>query len=311
MITSSPKKESSSNSGTTTYADRSRSSSSEETTKPIAPPPSRSGDVSPRTGSGLPLAMWTMPRMPKASAVQPITWRPAGPLRTGSRMTRHPVSTITSGTNQPILPTEPVTMLRTSSMTPPGISNHTAAATTTAMPKRKRPAPSRRWSGSSSRALRPMPRAPAPTAWATPSQTAEMARNRAWPNRAIGPGPLRTARGGGARRTGFLPADRPRFFVGFRALRDRVLEPLRDALLLREPGGEDVRVAMVTNVGHSHTSHTHHRLRVAFQARVRSNATCRERRGTRPGVLLNPKVPQSGPDHSASTQNHPLGGIVQ
>ena len=78
---------------------------------------------------------------------------------------------------------------------------------------------------------------------------------------------MRTARGG-TRRAVFLAGVRPR--VGFRALRDRVLEPLRplpaellrdrevDVLLLREPGGEDVRVAMVSNLGHSHTSHTHH-----------------------------------------------------
>ena len=242
----------------------------------MAPPPSRSGDVSPMTGSGLPLAMWTMPRMPNANAVQPMTWRPAGPLWTGSRITRHPASTMTRGTSHPILPTEPVTMLRISSIRPPGISNQTAAATMNATPKRKRPTPSRRCSGSRSRALRPMPRAPAPTAWAMPSQTAVTARNTVWKARATGPGPLRTARGGG-RRTGFLPADRPRFFEGFRALRARVLEPPRpfpaevlldrdvDVLLLRAPGGEDVRVAMVSNLGHSHTSHTHHTVRVARQ----------------------------------------------
>ncbi|GAB2768747.1 hypothetical protein GCM10027020_22230 [Nocardioides salsibiostraticola] len=61
------------------------------------------------------------------------------------------------------------------------------------------------------------------------------------------------------------------FFV----LRVRVLEPVPprpDApapdrevvvLLLREPGGEDVRVAMLFNLGHRHTSPTHHTLRVA------------------------------------------------
>jgi hypothetical protein len=46
-----------------------------------------------------------------------------------------------------------------------------------------------------------------------------------------------------------------------------VLEPFRpllldrdeDVLLLRDPGGEDVRVAMVINLGHSHTSHRDHR----------------------------------------------------
>ena len=60
-----------------------------------------------------------------------------------------------------------------------------------------------------------------------------------------------------------------RFGVGFRVawlpvLRDRVLEPaLEGVLLLREPGGEDVRVAMSRTLGDRHTSHRDHRLRVA------------------------------------------------
>jgi hypothetical protein len=75
--------------------------------------------------------------------------------------------------------------------------------------------------------------------------------------RATGPEPLRTARGAGRRLLVFL------FFV----LRLRVPEPPRlpffdldeDVLLLRDPGGEDVRVAMLTTLGVRHTSHTHHR----------------------------------------------------
>jgi hypothetical protein len=68
-------------------------------------------------------------------------------------------------------------------------------------------------------------------------------------------------------------ADEPRGLrlvleVGFLpVLRDRVLDALprpvllvdEDVLLLRDPGGEDVRVAMVINLGHSHTSHRDHR----------------------------------------------------
>jgi len=54
--------------------------------------------------------------------------------------------------------------------------------------------------------------------------------------------------------------------VGVRVLRDREPEPPRDlpddrdedVLLLRDPGGEDVRVAMVRRLGHGHTSHTDH-----------------------------------------------------
>ncbi|MGE0169123.1 hypothetical protein [Nocardioides sp.] len=50
-------------------------------------------------------------------------------------------------------------------------------------------------------------------------------------------------------------------------LRDRVVdvpdpllaEEVRDVLELREPGGEDVRVAMLFNLSHSPTSHMDHR----------------------------------------------------
>jgi hypothetical protein len=97
-----------------------------------------------------------------------------------------------------------------------------------------------------------------------PSQTAVNPRNSAEKKRAIGPGPLRTARGAGR-----FAAGRRLLFLFF-ALRLRLLEPPRplvfdldeDVLLLRDPGGEDVRVAMVNTVGLSHTSHTHHTLRV-------------------------------------------------
>ena len=70
-----------------------------------------------------------------------------------------------------------------------------------------------------------------------------------------------------------------RLALPLRVLRDRVLELPRLAvppdlvvpdlleldeavLLLREPGGEDVRVAMVNNVGQSPTSHRDHTERV-------------------------------------------------
>ena len=63
--------------------------------------------------------------------------------------------------------------------------------------------------------------------------------------------------------------------VGFRlawlpVLRDRVLEPARDevllgVLLLRDPGGEDVRVAMLRTLGDRHTCHRDHTVRVALR----------------------------------------------
>ena len=47
--------------------------------------------------------------------------------------------------------------------------------------------------------------------------------------------------------------------VFFAAPRVVLAVRVEDVLLLRDPGGEDVRVAMVMNLGQSHTSHLHHR----------------------------------------------------
>src|SRR5690349_3087401 len=147
-------------------------------------------------------------------------------------------------------------------MTPPGSCHHTAAATTIARPKRNSPTPSRRCSGSRSRADCPIDRATAPSAWAMPSQTAEMPRPIAPKVRETGPGPLRTARGAGreaVRRLAALEPLRPLVVLEREAgrlvvLRDRVLEAVDrlfepDVLVLRDPGGEDVRVAMLRPYG--------------------------------------------------------------
>ncbi len=114
-----------------------------------------------------------------------------------------------------------------------------------------------------------MLRATAPTPWAMPSQAAAIPRKTSVKNWATGPGPERTARGAGRRDAGLRLLE-----AGLRlelVLRDRVLEPLRpvlrvvlvlldvDVLLLRDPGGEDVRVAMVTTLRSRHSRHTHHR----------------------------------------------------
>ena len=89
---------------------------------------------------------------------------------------------------------------------------------------------------------------------------------------------MRTARGAGRFFAEGRFADEPRLVLLVRVvegflpvLRDRVLEPLRpvvrdpdvDVLLLRDPGGEDVRVAMLDNVIDDPTSHRDHTERVA------------------------------------------------
>ena len=95
-----------------------------------------------------------------------------------------------------------------------------------------------------------MERASDPRPWAIPIHTAAMPRPSAAKKRATGPGPLRTARGAGRVDLAgafFLGADLVDFLD---VLRDRVLDPLLELLLLdvlelRDPGGEDVRVAML------------------------------------------------------------------
>ena|SRR6478735_6063141 len=91
--------------------------------------------------------------------------------------------------------------------------------------------------------------------WATPSQTVATALNTASKNRATGPRPVRTARGAGRRlRVAPFPPRAAGRLVGFfffdevllwfRVLRAREVEGRsEDVPLLREPGGEDVRVA--------------------------------------------------------------------
>ena len=77
---------------------------------------------------------------------------------------------------------------------------------------------------------------------------------------------MRTARGAGRLACGRFLADLcADFWAGLRLLvlvpddRDRELEPpLRDVLLLRDAGGEDVRVAMIGNVRDFPTGPTRH-----------------------------------------------------
>src|SRR4051794_8484519 len=98
-----------------------------------------------------------------------------------------------------------------------------------------------------------MPRATAPMPWATASHTAATPLKTASKKVAIGPRPVRTARGAGRRLRVALP--RAGLRPGFRFLLDFLLEAVRlrlrvlraraseGVLLLRVPVGEDVRVA--------------------------------------------------------------------
>ncbi len=106
----------------------------------MAPPPSRSGEVSPATGCGLPAATWTMPRTPSVRADQPMACRPAGPLLTGSRIIRQPDHTRASG-HEPADLADGADHGRRARTpcSPPGSTNQTEAATTTATPDEEEP----------------------------------------------------------------------------------------------------------------------------------------------------------------------------
>src|SRR4051812_43798263 len=165
-------------------------------------------------------------------------------------------------------------------MSGPSSWNQTAAAETTASANMSSPIPSRRCSGSRSRAPWPMPRATAPMPWATASQSAAAPLKTPSKKLATGPRPLRTARGAG-RLLLVAPLPRAGLRPGLRFLLDAVRLRLRvllaraseDVLLLREPGGEDVRVATPPTLCNRHSSHTHHR-----------DACRAARRGARPAA---------------------------
>src|SRR3954453_13169816 len=103
--------------------------------------------------------------------------------------------------------------------------------------------------------MRPTLRTPGPGTCATPRKSALSARPTARDSRAIGPVPLRTARGDGPIEVeppfdaGFLlrdwpPDDRLVDPEAFEVAR----EPDFEVPLPRDAGGEDVRVAMVVNL---------------------------------------------------------------
>ena len=195
-----------------------------------------------------------MPSSPRPSALQPTTWRPAGPLRIGSRRLRQPTTSSISGTSQPTLPTRAGDRDADRAHDRAGELEPDGGGADDRQREDESPTPSRRCSGSRSRAVgrsRGRPRRcrgrcrarPRPDRARAPRRNAGPARDRSGRARV-----RRAARGlAGAllRRT---PSTRGRGRHG----------RLEDELLLREPGGEDVRVAMVRNLGQRHSSHTDH-----------------------------------------------------
>ena len=96
--------------------------------------------------------------------------RPAGrAVQLGSSAcVRQAASSTSSGTAYAAIPNVPSTTARMAWPTEPGSRHHSAALITMASPTRPRPRPSRRCSGSRSRAVVPMRRTTAPMTWAMP-----------------------------------------------------------------------------------------------------------------------------------------------
>ena len=149
----------------------------------------------------MPWAMCTKPSRPITSANQPMATRPACELRSGWRRYRQDSRTASTGVSHATDPAAPWTNAETDRPAGLPIRHQMLAASTMAIPSQSSPIPSRRCSGSRSRALRPNRRAVKPTIRAAVIHAAARTRATRW-NRA-----LTGSRTGGRRP---LPESRPR-----------------------------------------------------------------------------------------------------
>ena len=193
------------------------------------PPAARIGSA-PSGGSGRPAAMWVRPQAATVIAPRPTPIRLVAAESSGARSRRRPSPRRTSGTAYPTRPTVPATTAWTPSPTAPWMPHHSRAATSTARAMRKKPTPSRRCSGSRSRADAPTRRTAPPARWLTPIQVPRTARSGSGrpPERAL------VVRPAGLRAGARLPA---------RELAGRV-DPVPDPAREAREGVVEGRVAM-------------------------------------------------------------------
>ena len=193
-------------------------------------------------------------------------------MRSGSRMLRHPISTSTSGTSHATLPTDPATTVRTALHHGAGQLPPDGGRGDDGQPDDEQPDAVASLLGVEVAGAAP----DRPGDGADRVRDAEPDRGHPAAERGEGPEDRPGPAADGARRGlrvrvgARLLEDRFLRPVLVVVLRDRVLEPPPpdppdrlgrpdlDVLLLREPGGEDVRVAMTPNVCHRHSSHTDH-----------------------------------------------------
>ncbi len=176
-----------------------------DTAKPTTPPADRMA-FSPADSSGVPDATCTRPRTPTSSAVQPMTIRAVSALLSGWRKKRQASSASKTGMVQVPDPNS-VTSAVARGLIGPLACHQEAAAAMIAAHNAASPRPSRRCSGSRSRALRPRARERVPTVCASAIQIAATA---------VATQPARITNGlvGGAGRVVRRPVDFPRLAAG-------------------------------------------------------------------------------------------------
>ena len=145
-----------------------------EAAYPTRPPASRMAS-SPSEGDGMPSAMCTRPSTPMLSVAQPMTTRPVSELRSGWRRYRQEISAASRGVSQDAEPAAPCTNAEMDRPTRLSIPHQMLAASTIATASQSSPTPSRRCSGSRSRALWPNRRAVKPARLATTIHAAAIA----------------------------------------------------------------------------------------------------------------------------------------
>lgn len=166
-----------------------------EAANPTSPPAFWTFSI-PSAGQGMPWLMWIRPRSPVSSAAEPMTIRPLSVGRSaGVRMSRHANGRHSRGMTGEKVPTAPTTTVRVRSSSGPSLSHHTAAAMRRPTASRIMPNPSRRRSGSRSRALRPAARTRNPTVCASSRHTSSSARPSHTNSSAIGPSEAVCGRG--------------------------------------------------------------------------------------------------------------------
>ena len=140
------------------------------------PPASRMASA-PSGGDGRPAERWTRPAAANVRAVVPMPMRWLDAWSSGARSRRSPSSRKAIGRANATRPSVPAATAWMTSPATPCRPHHSRAATTMARAMNAKPMPSRRCSGSRSRAEVPMRRTVPPATWAIPIQVPRTARS--------------------------------------------------------------------------------------------------------------------------------------